>query len=78
MTDVNQLETWLAQERDVVARNEAGVGAGVTTREMVEGKSGLEVMRSMLRGEVPYPPIAKTLSFQLVEVGEGRAVSATR
>ena len=28
----------------------------------------------MLRGEVPYPPIAKTLDFTLMEVEEGRAL----
>jgi uncharacterized protein (TIGR00369 family) len=50
------------------------VGAGVARPEQVAGKSGIEVMRMMLRGELPYPPIAKTLDFQLLEVDEGRAM----
>ena len=74
MTQTNQLEAWLAQEREVVARIEAGFGPGVATAEMVAGKSGIEMMRAMLRGELPYPPIARTLSFQLLEVDEGRAM----
>lgn len=74
MTQMNQLEAWLAQEREVMARLDAGVGAGVARPEQVAGKSGLETLQAMLRGELPYPPIAKTLDFSLLEVEEGRAV----
>ena len=74
MTNMNQLEAWLAEEREVMARLDAGVGPGVASPERLAGKSGLEMMQAMLRGEVPYPPIAKTLDFSLIEVGEGRAV----
>lgn len=74
MTQMNHLEAWLAQEREVTARLEAGAGAGVVSPDQLSGKSGLEIMRSMLRGEAPYPPIAKTLDFTLLEVEEGRAV----
>jgi uncharacterized protein (TIGR00369 family) len=74
MSQMNQLETWLAQEKEVLERLAAGVGAGVATPRQLAGKSGLEMMRAMLRGEVPYPPIAKTLDFCLLEVEEGRAV----
>ena len=74
MAQDNQLEAWLAQESEVVARIHAGVGAGVATPQMVAGKSGMETMQAMLRGELPYPPIAKTLDFQLLEVDEGRAL----
>ena len=74
MTKMNQLEAWLAQEREVVARIEAGVGPGVSRPEQVAGKTGLEMMQAMLRGELPFPPIARTLSFQLLEVDAGRAL----
>src|SRR6476619_3611859 len=74
MTQMNQLEVWLAQEREVVARLDAGVGAGVARPDQVAGKTGLEIMQAMLRGELPYPPIAKTLDFSLLEVEAGRAV----
>jgi uncharacterized protein (TIGR00369 family) len=74
MTKQDQLEAWLAQESEVRARLEAGTGVGVAPPEQVAGKSGLDLLRAMLRGELPYPPIARTLDFQLLEVDEGRAV----
>ncbi|MCI5077413.1 PaaI family thioesterase [Oricola sp.] len=36
--------------------------------------SGLDMLRKMLSGELPAPPISKTLSFSLSEVDEGRVV----
>jgi uncharacterized protein (TIGR00369 family) len=74
MTQINHLESWLAQEREIHARMEAGLGAGVAKPEQVAGMTGLEMMQAMLRGELPYPPIAKTLNFQLMEIGEGLAI----
>jgi uncharacterized protein (TIGR00369 family) len=74
MSQMNQLESWLALEREMAARMEAGAGCGVATPEQVAGKSGLETMQAMLRGELPYPPIARTLDFLLLEVDAGRAV----
>jgi uncharacterized protein (TIGR00369 family) len=74
MSQMNQLEAWLAQEREVMARLEAGVGAGVAKPQQLAGKTGLEMMQAMLRGELPYPPIARTLDFTLIEVDEGRAM----
>jgi uncharacterized protein (TIGR00369 family) len=41
-------------------------------------RSGLEVMRALLAGELPTPPIAHTLGFRLVEVDRGRAVFEVR
>jgi uncharacterized protein (TIGR00369 family) len=74
MTKHNELETWLAQEAEAKARIESGLGAGVAKPEQVAGKTGMEMMQAMLRGELPFPPIAKTLDFQLIEVSEGRAM----
>jgi uncharacterized protein (TIGR00369 family) len=74
MKQADELENWLAQEREVYARIQAGVGSGVARPEQVSGKSGLEMMQMMLRGELPYAPIARTLNFQIIEVAEGRAL----
>jgi uncharacterized protein (TIGR00369 family) len=38
------------------------------------GLTGLEAMRKMMAGELPPPPIARTLDFRLVEVESGRVV----
>lgn len=36
-----------------------------------QGRSGLELMQALVRGEVPPPPIAETLGFTLRDVEEG-------
>jgi uncharacterized protein (TIGR00369 family) len=74
MNAVDTLQAWLATERETLARMQAGAGAGVARPDQVAGKTGLELMQAMLRGELPYPPIARTLDFTLIEVGEGHAV----
>ena len=38
------------------------------------GLSGLELLQRIVAGELPAPPIAATLDFELVEVEPGRAV----
>jgi uncharacterized protein (TIGR00369 family) len=68
------IETWLAEEADVRSRLEAGPGPGLASPEQLAGKTGLEVLRAILRGELPFAAIAKTLDFTLMEVSEGRAV----
>ncbi len=70
----DRLASWLADEQRVSAMLQAGVGCGVATPEMLAGKTGLQVMQAMLRGDVPSPPIARTLDFMLIEVAFGSAV----
>ena len=43
-------------------------------RDTMADRSGLELMQMMARGELPPPPIAKTLGFRLVEAERGHAV----
>ncbi len=74
MAQENRLEEWLALEKDVLERMNGGAGPGVSRPDQVAGKAGLELMHAMLRGELPYPPIAKTLDFTLVEAGDGHAI----
>ena len=69
----DSLQEWLAQEERVLGAMRGGAGVGVARREQVAGLSGLDMMQAMLRGELPYPPIAETLDFTLVAVGEGTA-----
>jgi uncharacterized protein (TIGR00369 family) len=47
---------------------------GVATPEEIAGLSGRQILQAMIDGRLPAPPIAKTLDFQLVEVGDGFAV----
>lgn len=72
-TRPNDLEAWLAQEKAVRNRTDAGVGPGVARPEQVAGKTGLQVMQALLDGELPYAHMAKTLDFMLIEIGPGLA-----
>jgi uncharacterized protein (TIGR00369 family) len=74
MTTHSTLNTWLADEITAVARLNAGPGPGVAPPEQAIHLSGMELWKAMLLGELPYPTIAKTLDFTLIEVTEGRAV----
>ena len=73
-TPQNTLDAWLAHERAVRARLDAGAGPGVARPEQVAGKTGLQVMQGLLNGELPYAHMAKTLDFLLIEVGPGLAI----
>lgn len=77
MTPTNSedvLKAWLAEEAEVMARLDAGPGPGLARPDQLAGKTGLQVMEAMLRGDLPYAEIAKTLDFTIVEVGPGKAV----
>ena len=74
MTKPNHLEAWLAQEDTIRAAMSTGAGPGVARRDQLEGKTGLEIMQAMLRGELPFPSIAQTLDFTIVEVSPGHAI----
>jgi uncharacterized protein (TIGR00369 family) len=43
-------------------------------RDVMAGRSGLELMQMMASGEIPPPPIAQTLGFRVVEATRGTAV----
>ena len=70
----SKLAHWLAAEETQAALFEGGVGPGVARPEQTRGLDGLGLMQAMMRGELPYAPIAKTLDFLLVEIARGRAV----
>jgi hypothetical protein len=42
----------------------------------VAALDGLSALRAMIAGELPPPPIAHLLGFELIEVEDGRAVFA--
>ncbi|MDW5443543.1 PaaI family thioesterase [Polaromonas sp. SM01] len=75
MTPEQTQEQWNEERQAVVARMLAGGGKpGLAQPDMVAGKTGLEVMQAMLAGALPFPHIADTLDFSLVEVAAGKAV----
>lgn len=64
-------EQLLAVQEKMLSRSK---GPGLASPEMVAGKSGLEIMQAMLDGELPFPHIAETMDFSLIEVGPGTAI----
>jgi uncharacterized protein (TIGR00369 family) len=74
MTTPSALDAWLTEEEAVVARLNAGAGPGVARPEKILHLSGMEQMQALLRGELPYAEIAKTLDFTIMEVSDGRAL----
>lgn len=74
MTQDDTLERWLAEETAINARLDAGPGPGVAHPSQIAGKTGIEMMEAMLRAEIPYAAIAKTLNFSLISVAPGEAV----
>jgi uncharacterized protein (TIGR00369 family) len=74
MTTESRLADWLAAEIEQQAILARGPGPGVAPRELAASMDGLALMQAMLRGELPYAAIARTLDFMLIEVGPGRAV----
>lgn len=74
MADAPTLDSWIAEERAVLQKLEAGPGPGLARFDEIADKTGLEVMQAMLQGEIPYAAIAKTLDFTIIEASAGRAV----
>ncbi|MDO9437680.1 PaaI family thioesterase [Hydrogenophaga sp.] len=64
---------WNAQYEAVVARMNGGAGVGLANPADIAGLTGLQQMQAMLDGKLPYPHMAHTLDFSLIEIGEGRA-----
>lgn len=63
------LAAWRAREAEMRERM-SRVGLG--RPEQFAGKSGIEIFQAMLRGEIPTPPISRTLDFILAEAEPGR------
>ena len=68
---VDLLSEWQAVD---AALRQRRIVYGLATREQVAGKSGLELFKAMIAGELPAPPISQTLDFILVEAEHGRVV----
>jgi len=73
-TGTDTLASWLAAEDSVRKTLQQGVGPGAARREQLADKTGLEQMQAMLAGELPYPQMAQTLDFLLMDVRAGWAL----
>jgi uncharacterized protein (TIGR00369 family) len=74
MTSQDTLTRWMEESAAVRSRMMEGGGKpGLARPEDVAGKTGMEVMQAMLAGKLPYPHIAETLDFALIEIEPGKA-----
>jgi uncharacterized protein (TIGR00369 family) len=73
-TPQDTLKQWIEEEALVRQRMRAGQGAGVSTRDQIAGKNGLEQMQAMLRGELPHAHIGNTMDFVFVSVELGEVI----
>ena len=74
MSTPHLLAQWLAEEEIAMRALRAGPGPGVARPEQIAGKTGLEQMQAMLRGEIPHAAIAHTLDFLVIGIAEGEAI----
>jgi uncharacterized protein (TIGR00369 family) len=65
-------QEWIDQYTEVRAK--LGSTGGVATKDQIAGKTGLETIEAMLRGEIPYPYISDTMDFGIVQVARGEVV----
>lgn len=68
------LQAWLAQEAALRERWAKVAGTGVLDAAAMAGLTGLQQLQAMLRGEMPFATIGRTMDFLPVEVDEGIAV----
>lgn len=64
-------EEWMKAEREVHSRM---INPGVSPLDEMRNRTGLEFLRDIASGVLPYPPIGKVLNFFLLEANEGRVV----
>ncbi len=64
-------QAWSKLEEDVAMRI---TNPGVSPLAEMRNRSGLDFLRDIASGVLPFPPIGKALNFFLVEAEEGRAV----
>jgi uncharacterized protein (TIGR00369 family) len=47
---------------------------GVATPAEIAGLTGRKILQALIEGKLPAPPMARSLTFWLIEVGDGLAV----
>ncbi|OLP47047.1 PaaI family thioesterase [Rhizobium oryziradicis] len=47
---------------------------GIATLDQIAGMTGKQHLQAIIDGALPAPPIARTMSFRMVEVGDGEVL----
>lgn len=62
------------QSEEAAVRSRIQTTPGLATTAQITGRSGLEIFKELLAGEIPPPPMAVTLDFTLIRIEPGFAV----
>ena len=65
------VEEWIRAEQAVHAKM---INPGVSSLDEMRNRTGLEFLRDIASGLLPFAPIGKALNFFLLEADEGRVV----
>ncbi len=72
MNPSDSAQEWIRQRDLVEAAMHANGGVpGVPPGSALAGKTGLQIMQSLLSGELPHPYMAQTMDVALIEIGRG-------
>ena len=74
MSQENLLAAWIEAEEKQLKAMPNGRLPGFLKKGQVAEKSGLEVMQSVIRGELPNGNMATTMNYMIMEVSPGHAV----
>lgn len=64
-------QQWI-DEANAVAAKQSKIG--VSSQEALRSRSGLDFLRAIVSGELPAPPIGRTLNFRPISADEGRVI----
>jgi uncharacterized protein (TIGR00369 family) len=74
MTPEQTLDLWMTEERAALGRLKQGPGPGVAHPDQIAGKSGLEIMQAMMKGELPCAECENSLRYCAIKVAPGHAL----
>jgi uncharacterized protein (TIGR00369 family) len=52
----------------------SGLKVGIASRAQLAGKTGLDILRGYITGELPAPPMGVAMNFWISEADEGRVI----
>lgn len=74
MSTNDTLARWIEEEKALLAGMKNGRSSGFLSPKQISSMTGLEIMQSVRRGDLPCGPMAITMNYMLMEIESGRAV----
>jgi uncharacterized protein (TIGR00369 family) len=75
MNSTKTITNWTEEQKEAREKMmSAGGKPGFASSDQLKGLSGREILEGMMSGALPHPYMNESLGFDLMEVGDGRAV----